>query len=50
MLLCAIAALGVRTSIKALAELGPRHAAVIVLETLALLGAGLVFLQIWRAA
>ena len=49
MLLCAIAALGVRTSIKALADLGPRYVAVIVLETLALLAAALAFLLLWRA-
>ncbi len=48
MLLCAIAALGVRTSIKALAELGGRYVAVVVLETLILLAAAIGFVEAWR--
>lgn len=48
LLLCAIAALGVRTSVKALADLGGRYVAVIVLETLALLAAALGVLELWR--
>ncbi|MEO1293420.1 MAG: putative sulfate exporter family transporter [Pseudomonadota bacterium] len=43
MLVTAIAALGVKTSVQAMTALGPRHAAVVVCETLLLLGAGLLF-------
>jgi len=37
-LITAIAALGIKTSLRALAEVGPRHLAVVVIETLVLLG------------
>lgn len=48
MLLTAIAALGVQTSLKAMVDVGPRHAVVIVLETALLLLAAIGFVLLWR--
>ncbi|MGP1395022.1 MAG: YeiH family protein [Inquilinaceae bacterium] len=48
MLVTAIAALGVKTSLKAMVDVGPRHAGVVVLETLLLLLAAIGFLTVWR--
>lgn len=48
MLMTAIAALGVKTSLKAMVDVGPRHAGVIVLETALLLLAAIGFVFLWR--
>lgn len=48
MLVTAIAALGVKTSLREMAALGPRHLGVVVAETLALLGLALAVLMLWR--
>jgi uncharacterized membrane protein YadS len=42
LLTVAIAALGVRTSIKSMLDLGPRHLVLVVAETLFLLGAAVL--------
>ena len=42
LLIVAIAALGVRTSIKSMLDLGPRHLILVVAETLFLLGAAVL--------
>lgn len=42
LLVAAIAALGMKTSLKSMADLGPRHIGVVIGSTLALLGAALV--------
>ena len=45
LLTVAIAALGVRTSIKSMLDLGPRHFALVVAETLFLLGAAILVVR-----
>lgn len=47
LLLTAISALGVKTSLSMMAEVGPRHAAVIVFETLLLLGVSVLVVLTW---
>lgn len=47
LLVVAIAALGVKTSIKAFVELGPAHIGVVVMETLLLLGCALLAVTLW---
>lgn len=46
LLLTAIAALGVRTSLKAMLDLGPRHLILVVAETLFLLGGALITVRL----
>ncbi|MDX1604698.1 MAG: putative sulfate exporter family transporter [Candidatus Competibacterales bacterium] len=48
LLMTAIAALGVKTSLKAIAAVGPRHVGVVVAETVLLLIAAIGFVYIWR--
>jgi uncharacterized integral membrane protein (TIGR00698 family) len=47
LLITAIAALGVKTSLKAMSEVGGGHLAVVTMETLVLLGAGLGLMLLW---
>lgn len=48
LLVTAIAALGVKTSLKSIVTVGPRHVGVIVAETLLLLIAAIGFVYLWR--
>jgi uncharacterized integral membrane protein (TIGR00698 family) len=48
LLVTAIAALGVKTSLKSMVTVGPRHIGVVVAETLLLLIAAIGFVYLWR--
>ena len=47
LLVTAIAALGIKTSLRAMREVGGGHIGVVTLETLVLLGAAVTLLTLW---